>query len=62
MIEAGHCVKAELVEQYKEIGLSLILYFDEHIPMPIRPHKFGEYFELLNKYNVQVNVLCASRP
>ena len=54
LIKGGHCTKAEIVEQYKEISPALILYFDNHIPMPIRLHKFDEYFELLKRYDVKV--------
>ena len=54
LIKGGHCTKAEIVEQYKEISPALILYFDNHIQMPIRLHKFDEYFELLKRYDVKV--------
>lgn len=47
-------MKAELVEKYNDIGPALILYFDNHIPMPIRPHKFDEYLELLERNSVKV--------
>lgn len=54
LIRTGHCVGAEVVEQYHYISPALILYFDNHIPMPIRLHKFEEYFELLKNYNITV--------
>ena len=54
LIKAGHCVKAEIVEKYKDISPALVLYFDYHIQMPIRLHRFDEYFELLKDYNVKV--------
>ena len=54
LIKAGHCVGAEVVEKYNSISPALVLYFDNHIPMPIRPHKFEEYFELLEQYNIEV--------
>lgn len=53
LIKKGRCVKAEIVEQYKDIGPALILYFDDHSPMPIRPHRFDEYFELLKRYDIK---------
>lgn len=52
LINTGHCVGAELVEKYKDIGTALILYFDDHIPMPIRPHRFKEYFVLLKEHGI----------
>lgn len=54
LIRAGHCVQAELVEAYKEIRPALVLFFDNHTPMPIRVHKFAEYIELLTRYHVKI--------
>ena len=54
LIKTGHCVGAELVEKYKDISPALILYFDDHIPMPIRPHKSDKYFELLKAHDIKV--------
>ena len=54
LIKDGHCVKAEIVEKYKDISPALVLYFDNHIPMLIRLHRFDEYFELLKLYDVKV--------
>lgn len=54
LIKCGHCVAAEVVEQYNGISPALVLYFDNHIAMPIRLHKFDEYFALLEQYNVTV--------
>lgn len=54
LIKTGHCVKAELVKNYKAIRPALVLYFDDHIPMPIRSHKFSEYLELLKKHDIEV--------
>ena len=54
LIKTGHCVGAEVVEEYHHISPALILYFDNHMPMPIRLHKFEKYFELLSLYNVSM--------
>ena len=54
LIKSNHCIKAELVQKHNDISPALILYFDNNIPMPIRLHRFDEYFELLKCYNVQV--------
>lgn len=54
LIKSGHCVKAEIVEEYKNISPALILYFDNQIPMPICLHRFDEYFELLKQYEIKV--------
>ena len=53
LIKTGHCVKATIVEKYRDIRPALILYFDNHIPMPIRSTKFDTYFPLLQLYRVK---------
>ena len=55
LIKTGHCVKAEIAETYNGISPALIIYFDNHIPMPIRPHKFDEYLELLKRHDIEVD-------
>lgn len=54
LIRTGHCIKAELTENYREISPALVLYFDNNIPMPIRQHKFYDYFELLKQNGIDV--------
>ena len=54
LIKSGHCVKAEVVEKYKDISPALILYFDNHIQMPIRLNRFDEYSDLLKRYDIKV--------
>ena len=47
LIAAGHLVRFEIVERWGNISPALVLYFDNHRPMPIRQHKFDEYIKLL---------------
>lgn len=54
LIRNGHCIKAEIVEKYNDISPALILYFDNHIKMPIRLHSFDKYLELLKYYDIKV--------
>ena len=56
LIKTGHCIKAELVEKHKDISPALIVYYDNNIPMPIRPHKFAEYFELLKRHKITIEI------
>ncbi|MDE7440473.1 MAG: thermostable hemolysin delta-VPH [Clostridia bacterium] len=55
-IKGGHCVKAEVVQKYNNISPALILYFDNNMPMPIRLHRFNEYFELLKQYDIEITL------
>ena len=55
LIKSGHCIKAAVVEKYNGISPALVFYFDNNIPMPIRLHRFDEYFELLNLCGINVD-------
>ena len=48
MIKNGDLVKVSIVDDYNGISPALVLEFKNHKPMPIRQHRWGEYFELLN--------------
>lgn len=49
LIEDGHLTRFEIVQNWNGISPALVLYFDNNRPMPIRQHKFDEYFALINK-------------
>lgn len=55
LIKNGHCVKAEVVDEYNGISPAIVLYFDNNIPMPIRDYRFYEYLQLLKLYGVKVD-------
>lgn len=48
LIAEGHLIKAEIVEQWNNIKPALILYFDNHKPMPIREYRWDEYLKFCN--------------
>ena len=54
LIESGHCTHAEILTQHNQISPALVLFFDNHRPMPIRQDKWHIYFELLQKHNVSI--------
>ena len=45
LISDGHLVKMEIVERWNAISPALVLYFDNHKPMPIRKYRWEEYLE-----------------
>lgn len=47
LIRGGHLVGYAVIENYHGISPALVLYFDNEKPMPIREHRFDEYFEIL---------------
>lgn len=47
LINEGHLIKFEIVERWNQIAPALVLYFDNHRPMPIREEKWNEYMKLI---------------
>ena len=49
LIADGHLLRFEIVERWGNISPALVLYFDNHKPMPIREYRFNEYFAILKE-------------
>lgn len=47
LIAAGNLVRFEIVERRGNISPALVLYFDNHRPVPIREYRFNEYINIL---------------
>ena len=45
LISQGHLVKMEIVKHWNGISPALVLYFDNHRPMPIREYRWDEYLQ-----------------
>lgn len=45
LISEGHLIKSEIVEKWNNIEPALVLYFNNHKPMPIRQYRWNEYLE-----------------
>lgn len=43
LIKDGHLVRQEIVDDWNGIKPALVLYFDNHRPMPIRQYRWDEY-------------------
>ena len=43
LIEEGHLIKTEIVDDWNGISPALVLFFDNHRPMPIRQYRWDEY-------------------
>lgn len=43
LISQGHLLKTEIVKRWNNISPALVLYFDNHRPMPIREYRWSEY-------------------
>ena len=47
LIYQGHLTHWELVDKWNHIEKALVLFFDNHRPIPIRPHRHEEYLQIL---------------
>lgn len=54
LIKTGHCLSAEIVKKHNAISPALILFFDNHLPMPIREEKWLVYFNLLEHHSIKI--------
>ena len=45
LIADGHLIKVEIVEKWGNISPALVLWFDNHRPIPIREYRWDEYLE-----------------
>ena len=45
LITEGHLIKEEIVDNWNGISPALVLYFDNHKPMPIREYRWNEYLK-----------------
>lgn len=51
LIKQGHLTHWEMVEKWNHIEHALVIYFDNHRPIPIRPHRHEEYIKILEFHN-----------
>ena len=53
LINGGHMTSYEIVENWNGIKPALVLHFDNNRSMPIREHKWDEYFLMFNGNTIQ---------
>ena len=49
LINGGHLVRFEIVDNWNGIKPALVLHFDNNRSMPIREYRWDEYWGLINK-------------
>ncbi len=54
LIRENHLTGAEIVKKHNQISPALVLHFDNHPPMPIRQHRWLEYFEILKEKGLKI--------
>lgn len=45
LIAEGHLTNMEIMKRWNAIAPALVLYFDNHKPMPIRQYRWDEYLK-----------------
>ena len=54
LIKANHCIAVSVFSEYKHISPALVLYFDNHKPIPIREYMWHEYLPLIHSLNITI--------
>ncbi len=47
LISEGHLTDFQILPRWNSISPALVLFFDNHKPMPIRQYRWDEYFLIL---------------
>lgn len=55
LIKNGNCIGATIFQRYHHIYPALVLYFDNHNPIPIREYMWEEYFSLLSDCKICID-------
>ena len=54
LIESEHIIGASIFKCYHHIYPALVLYFDNHKPIPIREYMWSDYLPLLKAHNIKI--------
>ena len=49
LISDGHLIEWSLVSEWNGIAPALVLYFDNHRPMPLREYRWNEYWNIIGR-------------
>ena len=51
LINSGHLTDFEIVPKWNLISPALVLFFDNHKPMPIRKYRWDDYWDILDEWD-----------
>ena len=54
LIAEGHLIDFQIVSKWNLIAPALVLFFDNHKPMPIRKYRWEEYWDILDEWDKEV--------
>ncbi|MBE5741506.1 MAG: thermostable hemolysin delta-VPH [Clostridiales bacterium] len=55
LIKSGHCIGVSIFDRYRHIYPAMVLYFENHRPIPIREYMWQDYLPLLDEYKIRIN-------
>lgn len=55
LLHSGHCFGVTIFKNYHNIKPALVLYFDNHKPIPIRDYRWNEYLPIINNLSFEIN-------
>ena len=50
LIKQGNLINYKIFDKWNNISPALVLFFENHKPMPIRKEKWQMYFEIIKTY------------
>jgi len=50
LISEKHLIGFAYLKEYNKISPCLLLYFDNHLPMPIRQYRWKEYDDIIQSF------------
>ncbi len=54
LLQTGHCIAVNIFSEYHHIYPAMVLYFDNHRPIPIRQYRWDEYLDLIKEQNLNI--------
>ena len=54
LIKQNHLVDFVFYDDYNGIKNCMVLFFDNHKPMPVRDYRIGEYFKFFEENNINI--------
>lgn len=54
LLKSGHCFSVSVFSNYHNIKPALVLYFDNHKPIPIREYMWQEYLQIIKEQNLKI--------
>lgn len=54
MIENNHLIAVSIFPEYKNIRPAMVLYFDNHRPIPIREYMWDDYLDKIHNKKIEI--------